>query len=212
MSMPSRSSILVTAGLLGVVLCGCSSLTESSEVGAGTSSKGSAADGPEVPDSVLDLKRVCADGLGFSGMPAYDRTKKTVHPAILMNNPGDDWSQFEPPAGDFPKGWFLGYSDKPATAELVVCVERTKATATGKVCDMETEDGKPLKISTYNTSYQLKVVEARTGKALHEYNGEAKSDECPVYIYTSEGEDKNKYYNEVWPKDYRKRVQPFIAP
>jgi hypothetical protein len=196
-----------------VVLCGCSSLTESSEVGAGTSqSKGSAADGPEVPDSVLDLERVCKDGLGFSGMPAYDRTQKTVHPAILMNNPGDDWSQFEPPAGDFPKGWFLRYSDKPAAAELVVCVERTKATPTGKVCDMETEDGKPLKIRTYNTSYQLKVVEARTGKALHEYNGEAKSDECPVYIYTSEGEDKNKYYNEVWPKDYRKRVQPFIAP
>ncbi|MFG2026447.1 hypothetical protein [Streptomyces sp. NPDC048825] len=211
--MPSRSSVLVTAGLLGVVLCGCSSLTGSSEVGAGTSSsKGSAADGPEVPDSVLDLERVCTDGLGFSGMPAYDRTKKTVHPAMLMNNPGDNWSQFEPPAGDFPKGWFLGYSDKPAAAELVVCLERTKATPTGKVCDMETDDGKPLKIRTYNTSYQLKVVEARTGKALYEHTGEAKSDECPVYILTSEGEDKDKYYNEVRPKDYRKRVQPFIAP
>jgi hypothetical protein len=35
-------------------------------------------------------------------MPAYDRTKKTVHPAMLMDNRGDDWSQFEPPAGDFP--------------------------------------------------------------------------------------------------------------
>ncbi|GAA3821757.1 hypothetical protein ACFS5L_20000 [Streptomyces phyllanthi] len=206
------------AGLLGVALCGCSSLTGGTTGGTGggtgkSSSKGSAADGPEVPESTLDLERVCTDGLGFSGMPAYDRTKKTVHPAMLMNNSGDTWSQFEPPSGDFPKGWFLGYSDKPADAELVVCLEnRTKATATGKVCDMETDDGKPLKIRTYNTSYRLRIVEARTGKELYKHTGEAKSDECPVYMLTSEGEDKDKYYNEVRPKDYRKRVKPFIAP
>lgn len=211
--MSSRSSILVTAGFLAVVLSGCSSLTGSPGGGAGTSpSTGSAAEEPDVPTSALDLERVCTDGLGYAGMPAYDRTKKTVHPAILMNNPGDSWSQFEPPSGDFPRGWILGYADKPAEAELVVCVERTKATPTGKVCAMETDDGKPLKIRTYNTSYRLSVVESRTGEELYEHIGEVKSDECPVYIFTSEGEGKNTYYNEVRPRDYRKRVQPFIAP
>lgn len=211
-----RARVWITAGLLGVALSGCSSLTGSTGGGAegdngGAQSTSPAAVAPEVPATSLDLERVCTDGLGYSGMPAYDRTKKTVHPAMLMNNPGDSWSQFEPPAGDFPKGWILGYSDKPADAELVVCVERTKESPTGKKCDMES-DGKPFTVSTYNTSYRLKVVEARTGKELYKYTGEAKSDECPMYIFTSEGEDKDKYYNEVRPKDYRKRVQPFIAP
>ncbi|MEV2236004.1 hypothetical protein AB0H69_46670 [Streptomyces phaeochromogenes] len=225
--MPStpRARVWITAGLLSVALCGCSSLTGGTAGGTGGSAGGStggdtggspstssAADGPEVPATSLDLERVCTGGLGYSGMPAYDRTKKTVHPAMLMNNPGDSWSQFEPPAGDFPKGWILGYSDKPADAELVVCVERTEESPTGKKCDMETDDGKPFTVSTYNTSYRLKVVEARTGKELSKHTGEAKSDECPMYIFSSEGEDKDKYYNEVRPKDYRKRVQPFIAP
>ncbi|ELP62974.1 hypothetical protein STRTUCAR8_02319 [Streptomyces turgidiscabies Car8] len=204
-----------------MALCGCSSLTGSTGGGTGDAAGGdndgspstsSAADTPDVPATALDLERVCTDGLGYAGMPAYDHTKKTVHPALLMNNPGDSWSQSEPPAGDFPKGWILGYSDKPADAELVVCVERTKASATGKKCDMESDDGKPFTVSTYDTTYRLKVVEARTGKELHKYTGEAKSDECPMYIFTSEGEDKDKHYNEVRPKDYRKRVQPFIAP
>ncbi|MFI6282779.1 hypothetical protein [Streptomyces sp. NPDC050988] len=220
-----RTRVWIAAGLLGVALCGCSSLTGSTAGGTGDGAGGSAgganggspstssaADAPEVPATALDLERVCTDGLGYSGMPAYDRTKKTVHPAVLMNSPGDGWSQSEPPAGDFPKGWILGYSDKPADAELVVCVERTKASPTGRKCDMESDDGKPFTVSTYNTSYRLKVVEARTGEELSEHTGEAKSDECPMYIFTSDGEDKDKHYNEVRPKDYRKRVQPFIAP
>ncbi|MCZ4514197.1 hypothetical protein O3Q52_39910 [Streptomyces sp. ActVer] len=213
-----RARVWITAGLLGVALCGCSSLTGSTAGGTGGSAGGddggaaSTSSAADVPATALDLERVCTDGLGYSGMPAYDRTKKTVHPAVLMNNPGDSWSQSEPPAGDFPKGWVLGYSDKPADAELVVCVERTKASPTGKKCDMESDDGKPFTVSTYNTSYRLKVVEARTGKELSEHTGEARSDECPMYIFTSDGEDKDKHYNEVRPKDYRKRVQPFIAP
>lgn len=214
-STPStpRAVRWITAGLLGVALCGCSSLTAGTggDTG-GSASTSSAEDGPDVPAFAQDLERVCTDGLGYPGLPAYDRKKKTVHPAMLMNKPGDDWSQSEPSAGDFPKGWFLGYSDKPAETELVVCVERTKATASGKVCDMEGDDGKPFKVRTYNTSYRLKVVEARTGEELYTHTGEAKSDECPVYMLTSEGEDKDKYYNEVRPKDFRKNVQPFIAP
>lgn len=213
MSSTPRGVGWITAGLLGVALCGCSSLTAGTGGDSGGSpSTGSAADGPDVPAFAADLERVCTDGLGYPGLPAYDRTKKTVHPAMLMNRSGDDWSQSEPSAGDYPKGWFLGYAAKPAKAELVVCVERTKATATGKVCDMEGDDGKPFKVRTYNTSYLLKVVEARTGKELYRHTGEARSDECPVYMLTSEGEDADKYYNEVRPKDFRKNVGPFIAP
>ncbi|MFJ5266730.1 hypothetical protein ACIQAC_40390 [Streptomyces sp. NPDC088387] len=217
-STPStpRAHGWVVVGLLSVALCGCSSLTGDTSGSGGGDNGGaaagsSAADGPEVPAFAADLERVCTEGLGYPGMPAYDRTKKTVHPAVLMNDPGDGWSQSEPPTGDYPKGWVLGYSDKPAAAELVVCVERTKASATGVECDMES-DGKPFTVRTYDTSYRLKVVEARTGEELYTYAGEAGSDECPMYVFTTEGEDRDKYFNEVRPKDYRKRVQPFIAP
>jgi hypothetical protein len=208
-----RARIGVAAGVLGVVLCGCSSPTGNTGGGSGggSSSAGAAADEPEVPLTTQGLERVCTDGLGFEGLPAYDRTKKTVHPAQLMNSTGDGWTSSVPVDGDFAKGWFLGYEDKPAQAELVVCLERTKATVTGKVCDMEA-DGKPLKIRTYNTVYRLRVVEARTGKEQFEPNGKAESDECPVYLFTSDDEDADKYYNEVRPEDYRKRVKSFIAP
>ncbi|MFF6784916.1 hypothetical protein [Streptomyces sp. NPDC012510] len=213
-----RARMWVTAGVLGMVLCGCSSPSGTSGTSGGGSGGSSAAgaagaaeDEPEVPVTTQDLERVCTDGLGFAGLPAYDPKKKTVHPAQLMNSTGDGWTSGVPADGDFPKGWFLDYGDKPAQAELVVCVERTKATATGKVCDMEA-DGKPLKIRTYNTAYRLRVVEARTGKERYEHTGKVESDECPYYIFTSEGEDADKYYNEVEPKDYRKRVKPFIAP
>ncbi len=203
------------AGVLGVALCGCSSSTGSTGAGSGggSSSGGAAADTPEVPVTTQDLERVCSDGLGFKGLPAYDRAKKSVHPAQLMRSDGDDdgWTSSVPSDGDFPKGWFLDYMDKPEKAELVVCVERTKATATGKVCDMEA-DGKPLKIKTYNTTYRLRVVEARTGKEQYTYTGKVESDECPYYILTSKGEDADKYYNEVRPEDYRKRVKPYIVP
>jgi len=210
----ARVRTWVTAGLLGVALCGCSSLTGSSSGGGAGSSpaKGAATDGPDVPAFASELQRVCTEGLGFQGLPAYDRTKKTVHPALLMTTTGDGWSQLEPSAGDYPKGWLLGYADKPAKAELVVCVERTKATASGKVCDMEADGGKPLKVRTFNTSYRLRVLDARTGAKVYEHKGDTKSDECPAFMFTSKGEDKDKYYNEVRPKDYRKRIQPFIAP
>ncbi|BBC37242.1 hypothetical protein SGFS_085360 [Streptomyces graminofaciens] len=208
-----RARVWVTAGVLGVVLCGCSSpLAGSGGSGDGASSAKAAEEKPEVPESDWDLERVCADGLGFAGLPAYDRTKKTVHPAVLMSTTGDGWNSDLSTDGDFPKGWFLDYDDKVAKAELVVCVERTKATATGKVCDMETDDGKPLKVRTYNTSYRVRVLDARTGKKLDEHKGTAESDECPVYMLTSKGEDKDKYYNEVEPEDYRKHIKPFIAP
>ncbi|WP_216589382.1 hypothetical protein [Streptomyces brasiliscabiei] len=214
-----RARTWVAAGVLGMVLCGCSSVTGGTGTGdgkgsgsnGGSSSAGAAADAPEVPVTTQDLERVCTDGLGFEGLPAYDRKKKTVHPAQLMNSTGDGWTSSVPLDGDFPKGWFLGYDDKPEQTELVVCVERTKATATGKVCDMEA-DGKPLKIKTYNTSYRLRVVEARTGKEQYAYSGKVESDECPVYIFTSDGEDADKYYNEVRSEDYRGRVKPYIAP
>lgn len=208
-----RARIWVAVGVLGAVLCGCSSSASTTGAGSagGSSSGGAAADEPEVPVTAQDLERVCADNLGFKGLPAYDRGKKTVHPAQLMNSTGDGWTSSAPVKGDFPKGWFLDYGDKVEKAELVVCVERTKATATGKVCDMEA-DGKPLKIRTYNTSYRVRVVEARTGKEQFGYTGKAESDECPAYIFTSDDEDADKYYNEVRPEDYRKRVKPYIAP
>lgn len=211
-----RARIWVAGGVLGMALCGCSSLTGTTGTtgggsGGGSASAGAATDAPEVPLTTQDLERVCTDGLGFAGLPAYDPAKKTVHPAQLMNSTGDGWTSSVPVEGDFPKGWFLDYSDKPERAELVVCVERTQATATGKVCDMEA-DGKPLKIRTYNTSYRLRVVEARTGKERYEHTGKVESDECPAYIFTSDDEDADKYYNEVRPEDYRGRVKPYIAP
>lgn len=65
-----RARIWVAAGVLGVVLCGCSSPagTTGGGSGGGSSSAGAAADEPEVPLTTQDLERVCTDGLGFEGL------------------------------------------------------------------------------------------------------------------------------------------------
>ncbi len=203
-------SLMIVAAVAAVVVAAsaCSSSAKPGEP-AGSSP---AADAPKF---TADYARTCSDGIGFAALPAYPAAGRTTHAAVLMEKSAKtgNWSQDVPSGNDYPPGWLLSYNDNPANAELVVCYERTADSPAGKVCDMQDDKTKQeIKMTMYNTTYRLRVLEARTGKVLYDKPGEAKSTECPYLAYHNGDEDATKYYTEARPADYRGQLKPFIAP
>jgi hypothetical protein len=200
---------------LGVAVSGCSSSATDQTIGASQAAQktaGAGTTGAETPAFASNLDRVCADGLGFPGLPAYKRSAKAVHPAVLMSKNQKSWTQNTPLAGDFPSGWILGYADNVKKTQLVVCFERTGASPAGKTCKMEDDKThKPLLVTMFNTTYRLRVLEARTGKALYEHDGRAASTTCPLLTFINQDDDPTKYYTEARPADYRGVLKRFIA-
>jgi hypothetical protein len=170
-------------------------------------------DEPETPRYTTDLSRVCADGLGFPGLPAYDRTSNEIHPAVLMEKRKDDWTTSIVSDRDFPNGWMIEYSDSVNKAQLVICYERTGAKSSGKTCAMKDDKtNEPFTMTLYNTTYLLRVVEARTGKTVYKRSGRAASTRCPTLTFVVPGEDRTKSYTDAQPTDYRKFIKRYIAP
>jgi hypothetical protein len=206
----------------GLVLSGCGALGSASTTAPsrdGTSTEAAedpvakqTEQAPEVPAFASDLDRVCADGLGFSGLPEYRRSEKGPHPTVLMRKSHDSWTQNSISAGDYPKGWILDIGDDLSKTQLVACYEQTGTAPSGKVCDMEEkETKKAYKMTMYNTSYVVRVLEARTGKAISQHKGRAAATTCPMITFFSEGDDKSKYYTEASAKDYRSFLRRHIS-
>jgi hypothetical protein len=195
-------------GIVVMALAGCGTSSTVSGPPGGTASAG-----PEKPQFAAELERTCADGLGYTGLPAYTKAKGAIHKAVMMEKRDDTWHEGWSTDSDYPRTWFLGAGQKPDQVELVVCVERVKAFANGKKCKMEHRDTKePFTLSMYDTSYLVRVLEARSGKTLLYHAGTAKSQECPVLTFNSGDDDPTKHYTEADAKDYRPLIKPFIAP
>jgi len=204
----------VWIGIVGMALVlsasGCT-LGEGTTVTEGMPTSPSA--GPEKPQFAADLERTCADGLGYAGLPAYSKAKGVIHKAVLMEKRDDTWHEAWFTESEYPKTWFLAAGQKPDPVELVVCVERVKAFPNGKTCRMEHRDTKkPFTLMMFDTSYLVRVLEARSGKTLLYHAGTAKSQECPILTFNRGDEDPTKHYTEADAKDYRPLVKPFIAP
>jgi hypothetical protein len=163
------------------------------------------------PKFASDYERTCTDAIGFGGAAPYTKSK-AVHPAVLLTKTSTNtWIDQEP--SDWPTGWTLGYPKDVSQAELVACYERTGSTPAGKVCDMEDDKThQPFKLTMYNTSYRIRVLESRTGKVLYSKTGQATSTECPSFTFSSGDDDRSKYYTDLQPRDYRTVVKPYIQP
>jgi hypothetical protein len=206
--MRPLNTILVVVVALTATACASSAPKPANKPGAAKSPPA------DLPKFAADFARTCSDGIGFAALPAYPVAGKATHTAVLLEKSAksNTWSQNVPSGSDYPPGWILGYQDKVETTELVVCYERTAETPAGKVCDMQDEKTKQsLKMTMYNTTYRLRVLEARTGKALYDKPGDAKSTDCPYLAYHSSDEDATKYYTEASPADYRGQLKPFIT-
>jgi hypothetical protein len=211
--VPGVRGAAATAVVTGLTAALCACVSVAARPTDGGSAPVSKTAGPQVPAFASDLGRVCADGLGFPGLPAYEPAPGKMHPAVLMDKRKDTWSQNVPLDGDFPSGWIIGYDGDVRQTELMVCYERTGATPAGKSCEMkDNKTGEPLTLTLYNTTYRLRVLEAQTGRTLYKYNGKAVSTTCPLFTYTTSGDDRTRHYTEDRPADYRKRIKRFIAP
>ncbi|HKD96969.1 MAG TPA: hypothetical protein VKB69_05130 [Micromonosporaceae bacterium] len=165
--------------------------------------------GPEVAHFAEDYARTCDDALGFPGAPAYT-PGAGVHPAVILEKSGDTWTQDSPFPGDFPDGWVIGVTGDVGKAELVVCYQRTDATSSGRTCAMTDNNNQPVTVTLYDTTYRLRVVEARTGKVLYDKPGSVKSGDCPTVAYL--GDDPTRYYSDAAPADYRGVLKHYITP
>jgi hypothetical protein len=169
--------------------------------------------GPETPRHADDFERTCADGLGYAGLPPYTKAPGVVHQAVMMEKRDGTWHEDWLTGNDYPGTWFLGSGKAPDQVELVVCVEQVRAFPNGKKCRMEHRDTKkPFTLTMFDTSYLLRVLEARSGRTLLYHAGTAKSQECPILTFNRGDEDPTKYYTTPDAKDYRPLVKPFIAP
>jgi hypothetical protein len=158
---------------------------------------------------VQDYSKTCGKGVGFAGSTGYSGTKGAIHPAAAFSDTVGDW--FAAQASDFPKGWVVEANGDPSRVQLVVCYERQASTTVAKTCQMEDDSSKQqYPLTLYNTRYRLRVLEARTGKALYEHVAEAKTGDCPLIQVTSG--DRTKDYNDLRPKDYTKLIKPYLAP
>jgi len=169
--------------------------------------------GPEKPQYADDFERTCADGLGFTGLPAYTKAPGVVHQAVMMEKRDGAWREDWLTGDDYPGAWFLDTGQTPHQVELVVCVEQVRAFPNGKTCRMEHRDTKkPFTLTMFDTSYLVRVLEARSGRTLLYHAGTAKSQECPMLTFNRGDEDPTKHYTTPDDKDYRPLVKPFIAP
>ncbi|WP_214107735.1 hypothetical protein [Acrocarpospora catenulata] len=174
----------------------------------------------ELPKFPTDFERVCADGLGFSGLPEYQRSTKGVHLTMPMSKFEDSWTHDTFNTDKFPKGWVVGLTgdanllqDALKTVELVVCFDdHTGESKAGKVCQMEdTKTKEKYPVTMYNTTWEVRVVSARTGEAIFTHKGKATSTDCPMFRMISGDDDRSKYYTKAGVEDYRKYVKRFIS-
>jgi hypothetical protein len=214
-----RIALAVTAAALALSACGSKTTTGSGRpdttgsTGVAKTSGGTDAVNQDVPKFGGDYERTCADGIGFGGVPEYARTPKVLHPAVLLTKEGSDlWVQ-QVPTSDFPNGWFVSYNGDFGKAQLVVCYERTRTIATGRKCEMsDSKTKQPFTLELYNTQYRLRILEARTGRAVYAKTGLASRTDCPTITFTSGDDDRTKYYTDLQPRDYRGALKPYINP
>ena len=128
-----------------------------------------------------NFKGVCS-GASVSTATAYD-PGAAAHKALYFATYKDDFSDR---SSSLPGDWTINWSpdgDALRGIDLVVCARRTAAREV-KICDGYKKDGRETqnKVRWHAATYQLSVMEARTGKKLAETTAEATSSVCPMLM------------------------------
>jgi hypothetical protein len=156
---------LAVAGLL--VACG---------QGAGATGPSSPAPGSsfiaDLPRSTDDFKRLCETSVGFTASDTY-APGPGLHPVVLLEGGGEP-TKYADFHRTLPGGWTLEPdADSSSNAEfaaiqLVACARLIEQTA-GETCEFNGDAGGPPKrLTQMYATYELKLYEAKTGKAVGE--------------------------------------------
>jgi hypothetical protein len=174
----------------------------------------SSANGGTAADTALasklfpdNFKGVCS-GASVSAATAYDPAAK-AHKALYFETYKEDFSDH---SSSLPGDWTVQFSptsDAFRAIDLVVCAKRTAAKEV-KVCDKYKTDGAASqnKVRWHTATYELSVMEAKTGKKLAQTTLEATDTDCPMFENFQSGTDTVDDYAS--PSD--SAVADFLRP
>lgn len=193
MATTFRTVFPMAAALLAITaLASCGG--DGGRSGGNDSRDGSGA--PAVPASQLfstNFKGVCS-GASVSAAAAYDPAA-AGHKALYFATYEDD---FIDRSTSLPDDWTIQWSPKGDALkgiDLVVCARRTAARQV-KICDGYKHDGRTTqnKVRWHSATYELSVMEARTGKKLAEKTAEATDVDCPMLVsFDGDSDTVDKY-------------------
>jgi hypothetical protein len=175
-----RAVLSCAAAALAIALGSCGG---DGGAGSGNGAKGGTG-GQAAQASQLfpdNFKGVCS-GASVSTATAYDPAAK-AHKALYFATYEDD---FIDRSSSLPGDWTIQWSpngDALRAVDLVVCARRSAAREV-KICDGYKKDDRPTqnKVRWHTATYQLSLMEARTGKKLAETTAEATGTDCPMLM------------------------------
>jgi hypothetical protein len=202
MFTPMRMAVLAVAGsflLLAVVACG----------GEATPT----AEPTERPLMSFDFEDVCRRGT-VEKAPVYEPEAGAgkIHPLVAFKRTPDNDSFYHmsPSSLELPIPWMVDSGEDHGTVELVVCLDGIDSSLADDCGYEDDESDDEYILHIYNTTYQVTVYEAKTGKEVGSTTVEAAFDECPMFHMFSDREEVSYAYPPVGPlEDF---LQQYVEP
>ncbi len=178
MATTFKAAVPFAAAALAFALGSCGGDGDAGNDAKGSNGAPAAQASQLFPDN---FKGVCS-GASVSTATAYDPAA-AAHKALYFATYKDDFSER---SSSLPGDWTIAWSpegDALRGIDLVVCARRMAARQV-KICDGYKKDGRETqnKVRWHEATYQLSVMEARTGKKLAETTAEATSSTCPMLM------------------------------
>ncbi len=160
----------------------------------------------------FDFEPVCRRGT-VDKATAYEPAPGRVHPVLVFRRDGpEDNSYYEmsPSTLELPVPWMVDYGGDYTKVELVACLTRIGGDFVGK-CDYKDDDSEEtFLLNVYNSTYEMKIYAARSGKEIGTATVEATVDDCPMLHMFSEKEED--YF--AWPASgtLESALRPYVEP
>ncbi len=162
--------------------------TTTAPAGAVTTAQSAA----ELPKFASEFDRVCTTQVGFPGATSYEPVPG-LHPMLFFEeHRGKSWVNS---ARDFPQGWAVkedtNFEDNAElkAVQIIACGDRVKETPSGKQCEFENKSkGTKTKLELVNSTTELKIYAATTGKLVKTEMIETKVTECPYFATYQDGD------------------------
>lgn len=152
-----------------------------------------------------DFTPVCS-GAGLTDAAAYEKSAGKIHPILVMYKKADDqkWSKYY---SKLVEGWETDWKEIAKT-ELVVCVDPTERKK-AKECPFE-KDGNKFLLEMYDTKYDVKLYESKTGTLIKETKLDLKAaNQCPMFqMFRNATEKKDADFKD----ELIKFVKPYVQP
>jgi hypothetical protein len=200
----SRTTTGIVLAVVSIFLLACG--------GTGAPTSTPAPPPTDRPLMSFDFEPVCRRGT-VKKATAYEPMPGRVHPILVFKRDRlEDNSYYEVPPTTLklPVPWMVDYGSDYTKVELVACLTRTGGDFVS-TCDYKDDDSEEtFLLNVYNSTYEVKIYAARSGKEIGTATVEAIVDDCPMlYIFSEKEED---YF--AWPASgtLESALRPYVEP